>query len=75
MKDKVKELGLHLTVLLHKAGADDQAYEEIIGSLERARKRTEKAPPQPAEELPEEPQETKRTLDTADMRLLLVGTS
>jgi len=44
MKKAIEKLGLHLTVLLYKEGADDQAYEEIIDSLEKARERAKDAP-------------------------------
>jgi len=73
MKRAIDKLGLHLTLLLYKKGADDQAYEEIIESLERARERAQNAPQDPPEE--ETPQETKRTMDVTSMTLLVGGAS
>jgi len=45
MNEALEKLGLHLTVMLFSRGADDQAYAEIIESLERARERAKNAPP------------------------------
>jgi hypothetical protein len=74
MKKAIEKLGLHLAVLLHTAGADDQAYDEILESLERAKERAkEDAPEDPPEE--ESPQETKRTMDVTSMKLLVGGAS
>jgi hypothetical protein len=69
MKKAIEKLGLHLTVLLHKAGADDQAYEEILESLERARERAQNPP----EDSANEPTDSKRTMDVASMKLLVGG--
>ena len=68
MKKAIEKLGLHLAVLLHTAGADDQAYDEIIESLERAKERAKQDAPN---ESPEDPQDLKRTMETDSMRLLL----
>lgn len=45
MNEALEKLGLHLTVMLFSRGADDQAYAEIIKSLERSRERAKDAPP------------------------------
>jgi hypothetical protein len=71
MKKAIEKLGLHLTLLLYKEGADDQAYEEILESLQRARERAKTAP----KESPEEPQDLKRTMDVDSMKLLVGGVS
>lgn len=44
MEKALEKLGVHLTLMLYTAGADEQAYDEIIESLERARERKAKAP-------------------------------
>jgi len=44
MKRAIETLGLHLTLLLYKEGADDQAYDEILESLERAKERGQQQP-------------------------------
>ena len=51
MNEALEKLGLHLTVMLFSRGADDQAYAEIIESLERARERAKNAPPPDPTEL------------------------
>jgi len=71
MKKAIEKLGLHLTLLLYKEGADDQAYEEIIESLERAKERAQNAPQVP----PEDEQNLKRTMDVNSMTLLVGGAS
>jgi len=43
MDEALDKLGLHLTVMLFSAGADEQAFAEIIESLERARERAKEA--------------------------------
>jgi len=67
MKKAIEKLGLHLTLLLHKAGADDQAYEEILESLERARDRTKNLP-KPTEE--ERKQALEKTRTAGGIRLV-----
>lgn len=69
MKKAIEKLGLHLTILLHKAGADDQAYEEILESLKRARERAQNAP----EDSPKENTHIKRNVETRGMGLLVGG--
>lgn len=69
MKKAIEKLGLHLTVLLHKAGADDQAYDEILESLRRAKERAKQQETQEKE--PE--QELKRNVQTRSMGLLVGG--
>lgn len=69
MKKAIEKLGLHLTVLLFKAGADDQAYDEIIESLERAKERSRNAPKDPSKE----EHETKRSVQAGSIRLLAGG--
>ena len=69
MKKAIEKLGLHLAVLLHKAGADDQAYEEILESLERARERAQNAP----EDSSKEDIQPKRNVETRGMGLLAGG--
>lgn len=71
MKKAIETFGLHLTVLLHKAGADDQAYEEIIESLSRAKERAQNAP-QDSLEKEEDP---KRTTGTEDMKSVVASAS
>lgn len=39
MDEAIEKLGLHLTLMLHSAGADEEAFKEIIASLERAKER------------------------------------
>ena len=63
MKKAIENLGLHLTLLLYKEGADDQAYDEIFESLKRAKER--------AKNIPEEEHNLKHTIDTDSMRLLV----
>ena len=50
MKKAIEKLGLHLAVLLYKEGADDQAYEEILESLKRAKERAKDAPQESSED-------------------------
>lgn len=42
MEEAIEKLGLHLTLMLHSAGADEEALKEIIASLERAKEREAK---------------------------------
>lgn len=69
MKKAIEKLGLHLTVLLHTAGADDQAYDEILESLERARERARNAPKDPSEK----ETQTKCSVEAGSIRLLAGG--
>jgi len=69
MKKAIEKLGLHLTVLLYKAGADDQAYDEILETLERARERARNAP----KDSSKEEHETKRSVEAGSIRLLAGG--
>jgi len=70
MKKPIEELGLHLTVLLYKAGADDQAYAEIIASLKQAKERAQTAPQKP----PAETSGHRRKANVKRKRSLIRGT-
>lgn len=54
VKKAIDNLGLHLTLLLYKKGADDQAYDEIFESLKRAKERAKDTPQEFVKDTPRE---------------------